>query len=350
MFADLERANDIYATNPPFIKKKDNYDSMYDGKMENWRKFNNSLYLRLLCRISGRTEMNAGAKIAEIIGDAEKYPVITSNADNATVKFTGSEPYRNYFHATNNGDFTANGRKLTEQLIKMTVITDEITGAQTYTDPRLPIIGVTTSSGLWKGTVAGCTREEANIVNSGTSMLNTPVFCRSGAPTFLMDYAEVQFILAEAALKGHLAGGEAKAKEYYTAAITASLEKWAEFGGFSAKPVEITSADVAAFLDSDLASWDRAADKETLIAEQKYLALFWTGMEAYHEYRRTGYPVLTIGAGCVANDFILPTRFGYPNVTMATNYKNAMDAVNRMGGNDMKTPVWWSRQAILSGR
>lgn len=352
MFADLEKANNIYGMTPApvFLTDKVALDGMYQGRMDAWRKFNNSLYLRLLCRVSGRAEMNAGAKITEILANPENYPVFMSNADNATVNFEGKEPYWNYFHATNNGDFTANGRKLTEQVIKMTVITDEATGKQIYTDPRLPIIGVTGTSGVWKGTVAGCTREEAGTVNSGTSMLNTPVFCRAKAPSFFMDYAEVQFILAEMAQKGYIAGGETKAKEYYTEAVTASIEKWAEFGQFSVKKVNITAADIATFLNSALASWNNTEDKEQLIAGQKYLALFWVGMEAYHEYRRTGYPVLTIGAGCVANDFILPTRFGYPNVTMATNYANAQEAINRMGANNMKTPVWWSKQAIASGR
>jgi hypothetical protein len=74
-------------------------------------------------------------------------------------------------------------------------------------------------------------------------------------------------------------------------------------------------------------------------------------MEAYHEYRRTGFPTLTIGKGTVYNDYILPTRFAYPNTTMSTNADNAAAALTRMGGaNDMKTPVWWSKQAIGTGK
>ena len=70
-------------------------------------------------------------------------------------------------------------------------------------------------------------------------------------------------------------------------------------------------------------------------------------MEAYHEYRRTGYPVLTIGEGTIYNDQILPTRMGYPNTTISTNMENANAALQQMGGeNNMKTPVWWSKQAI----
>ena len=55
-------------------------------------------------------------------------------------------------------------------------------------------------------------------------------------------------------------------------------------------------------------------------------------MEAYHEYRRTGYPVLTIGEGTIYNDNILPTSFGFPNTTMPTNGDNADAALEEMGG------------------
>ena len=74
-------------------------------------------------------------------------------------------------------------------------------------------------------------------------------------------------------------------------------------------------------------------------------------MEAYHEYRRTGYPVLTIGEGTTYNDNVFPTRLGYPNITILTNGANAEAALQEMGGeNDMKTPVWWSKEAITGGK
>ncbi|MEN8248381.1 MAG: SusD/RagB family nutrient-binding outer membrane lipoprotein [Bacteroidota bacterium] len=351
MFADLEMANDIYATDPLFLKPM--LDGMYGGSMEQWRKFNNSIYLRLLCRVSGRSEMNVGTKMTEILDNPTDYPVFTSNEDNATVVYSGIDPYRNEFATTNEGSFTSSGRKLTQQLIKMTVITD--LGVQTYEDPRLAIIGKKNPSAtsnptdIWIGTVAGCTQEERQTVDRGTSWLNTAVMCRPEAPGWFMDYAEVQFILAEAAFKGLITGGETAAKEYYNSAVTASLQKWSEYGQYSQLPVSITQEDIDTFLASDLAAWDLTAahKKEELIANQKHLALFWVGMEAYHEYRRTGYPLLIIGDGTVYNDFILPTRFAYPNTTMATNNTNAQEALSRMGGeNNMKTPVWWSKQAI----
>ncbi len=351
MFAELEEANDIYALSPDFMK--DEMDGMYGGNMEKWQKFNNSLYLRLLCRVSGRLEMNVGAKMTEILNNPDKYPIFTSNADNATVAFTGIDPYQNYFATTLENSFTSSGRKLTRQLIDMTVITSG--SEQVYEDPRLPIYGrknpntVNNPEQIWIGTISGCTREEQNEVDRGASYLNHAVFCRPEAPNTFMDYAEVQFILAEAAYKGLIGGGVSKAKEYYEQAVTASIEKWSELGQYSMTPVTVSSDDISTFLASDLASWEKSSNKLRLIAEQKFLALFWIGMEAYHEIRRTGYPELTIGAGTVYNDFTFPTRFAYCANTLATNSENVRIALERMGGeNDMKLPVWWSRQAIAN--
>jgi hypothetical protein len=350
MFADLEAANDIYATNPVFSKPQ--VDGMYGGNMTAWQRFNNSLYLRLLCRVSGRQEMNVGTKMTEIVTNQDKYPIFTSNADNATVKFTGSDPYISNFGLQTESGFTSSGRKLTEQLIKMTVQTDG-SGNQIYVDPRLPIIGKknpvvqSNPNNIWKGTISGASEDQRAAADRGSSWLNFAVFGRRDAPATYMDYAEVNFILAEAALKGWIAGGEIVAKDYYEKGVTSSMLKWSEQGAYSETPTSISQADIDTYLASPLGSWDMAAEKKEAIGNQKYLGLFWVGMEAWHEYRRTGYPDLVIGAGTVYNDNVLPTRFGYPPITMSSNTANVTEALSDMGGpNDMKTPVWWSKEAI----
>ncbi|MDD3736947.1 MAG: SusD/RagB family nutrient-binding outer membrane lipoprotein, partial [Bacteroidales bacterium] len=253
LFEDLEKANDIYATSPVFLNPA--MDGMYGGDMESWRKFNNSLYLRLLCRVSGRAEMNVGAKMTEILNNPAKYPVFTSNADNAMVSFSGNDPYISNFGTTTESDFTSSGRKLTRQLIDLTVQTD-VNGNQVYVDPRLPVIGKknpiteVNPDNIWKGTVSGCTELERSEVDRGSSWLNYKVFCRRDAPATYMDYAEVQFILAEAALKGWISGGPAAAKNYYEAGVRASMEKWSEQGAFSDPAVTITSAEINDYLAS----------------------------------------------------------------------------------------------------
>ena len=62
--------------------------------------------------------MNVGTKMTEIINNQTKYPVFTSNLDNATVKFSGNDPYISNFGLTTESEFTSSGRKLTRQLLR----------------------------------------------------------------------------------------------------------------------------------------------------------------------------------------------------------------------------------------
>ena len=365
MFADLERANEIYATKPTFAKPS--LDLMYAGDMTKWRKFNNSIYLRLLMRVSGRDEMNVGVKMTEILNDTKKYPVFTSNDDNACVKWTGINEYRSYFVNTTKSDFTTSAYHIAEQVIKMTVYKD-VNGTERFWDPRLPIWAVSSDYG-WKGAIAGCSPADRDKSNANAATLNYDVLARTDFPVMFMDMAEVDFIFAEAAMKGLIPGGEAVAKEYYEAGVTASMYRWAPEGAYNmsgslANPITITQDDIEMYLapktdnpytavlaqygfECGIGSWDSNDNKLELIANQKYLALFWVGMEAYHEIRRTGYPTLTIGNGTDYNNYQYPQRFAYCNSTVTSNRAEVEAALQRMGGsNDMKTPVWWSKKAI----
>lgn len=360
MCQELEAANEIYATQPVPANKKKSLDGMYGLDMAKWRKFNNSLYLRLLCRISGRPatvvdgEHTVAQKMQQIVDNPERYPIFGSNDDNATVHTTGIAPYTSEFDPTSykKSDFTTGSYKLTEKMIELMVVKDANNFKNDlYVDPRLPIIG-TKKRDYWAGTIAGAAMgTESNEGDKNAAYLNYDQLCRNNADEWFMDYAEVQFILAEAALKGLIAGGEEAAKTYYETAVKASMQKWSDFAVSVNPDCLITADDMDAFLTTSLGSWDLASDKAELIANQKYLALFWVGMEDWHEYRRTGMPKLKIGSGCVYNDMILPTRFAYPSTTLATNSDHVQEALQRMGGeNDMKTPVWWSRQAIEEGK
>lgn len=344
MLAELEEANKIYAENKKVDAALGAVDQMYNGDLRLWRRFNNSLMLRLLCRVSGRPEMRSGERIQAIIDNQSEYPVISGNNENATVKLTGVDPYLSYFHNKLKTDFTSSSYKAAEQVIKMMVYTDE-DGIQSYTDPRLPIWYKEGNDG-WKGGISGGTPDERSLSNNGAAQLNYEVFVRDDAPVYYMDYAEVLFILAEMEQRG-LITMDKTPQELYEAAVRSSLLKWGEWGQYSESPRSISEDDVNTFLASSLANWDMAENKLELIGEQKYLALFWTGMEAYHEVRRTGYPELTIGNGTDFNDYKYPQRFAYPNTTVANNYEHVQEALTRMGGeNTMNTPVWWSYSAV----
>lgn len=163
-------------------------------------------------------------------------------------------------------------------------------------------------------------------------------------PAFLMDWSELLFIYAEGVLNGKLTM-PLTAKEYYEAAVTASMEKWSSFSGMADNLRPIKPADADKFLASSLASFDKAgeegalyATKEELLLSQKWLSLYYVLFESYNEWRRTEFPLLTIGEGTMANDFELPTRFGYPNYTVSSNAQHVGEALKEWAVTTTCTP------------
>lgn len=357
MLADLEAANKIYQNSPAF--EEPSIDIMYGGDMKKWQKFNNSLWLRLLMRVSGRAEMNAGTAIAKILKTPAKFPVFESNADNAQVNFTGVDPYYNYFdyNKTTHISFSKGSYKLTHTLIDLMLKT----GKGSEEDPRLAVIGYRAQvDGDWEGVQGGCSLSDQRVEDAGASYMNYPVLAyndgsdtdfkslpQHDCPAFLMEYSEVQFILAEAALKGLIDGGDDVARSYYEKAVTANMKKWADYTKYCKRSCYISDNSITEFLNGDLGGWDNWDDHAALIANQKYLSLFWVGMQAYHELRRTGWPVITMGRGCSYNNFEYPQRLYYPTNTVGSNSTHVQEALDRMGGeNNLRTSVWWSYKAI----
>jgi hypothetical protein len=354
LFEDLEKANDIYATNPVFLNPS--MDGMYGGNMQAWRKFNNSLYLRLLCRVSGRSEMNVGTRMNAILGDPAKYPLFGSNADNAMVKFSGNDPYISNFGTTTESDFTSSGRKLTRQLLGLTVQTD-INGNQVYVDPRLPVIGKknpvasVNPDNIWIGTVSGCDEQERSVVDVGTSWLNYKVFCRRDAPATYMDYAEVQFILAEAALKGWISGGPGAAKNYYEAGVRASMEKWSEQG-----PSLILQSQ--SLLQTLTPTLPRLSGHGILQPTRKNS---WATRSGLHCSGWVWKHIMSIAEPDIRSSpseqapFTMTTYSQHVSaIPMCDHVYQQCECQCRTGRdgrpNDMKTPVWWSKQAIAGGK
>ncbi len=350
LLSDLENANRLYAKKPEFAKPT--MDIMYNGDMSLWRKFNNSLYLRLLMRVSGRDlDLRVSERLRAVAENPGQYPLISSNAESAMVHNTGVDPYYNFFRPINKdkSSFTTSSYHITQNFINLTLLA---AGADTEEDPRLAIWAQPASEAYgWKGTVAGCHPTDQKVVDEGTSRLNYEILVQDNAPAYLLDYSEVEFCLAEAALKGMIDGGEEAARTHYERAVTASCNKWGQLDYLPSDVVEnnrnINQEDIDKLLSGKLAGWDQNENKEELIGNQKYLSLFWVGFEAFHELRRTSYPRVIIGPGTAFNDYELPQRMGYPSTTIGTNGANAKAALDRQGGdNTMKTPVWWSYKAI----
>lgn len=325
IISDLEYANSLLSLEDASITDASR-DLLYRGDMTKWRKFGNSLLLRCYMRLSNRQEnFSVKENVSNIFENSFDIPVFETVDDSAILFYDDLAPFVN--HYGNNTTFGQTNRASEFMIELMT----------TYSDPRINIFYVMNGS-KWKGAPSG---EEAQETTwGGVAFLNEETLTHYSSPFSLMRYDEVLFIFAEAAQKGWI---DADPKTLYENALRASLDYWA-----LVSKKTIPSLSVNAFLAK--VAYDGT---ERQLFTQKYIALFGLGFDAWSEYRRTGYPKLPVGSGTL-NDHVLPTRFVYPLSEEQNNPDSYRAAHERLvnyykGGDNLKTPVWWSKQAINNG-
>jgi hypothetical protein len=328
MLNELEEANTILSS--PQLNFGEG-DLIYGGDPAAWRKFGNSLYLRLLNRCSGAYP-TADTKIAEILANPSQYPVIASNADNCKLDYPGVLPYRNGTYETL---YTR-----TDQAISQTMVN----WLKARNDPRLPIYAQPIESATLEGTPVP-SPTYIGQQNGATlqpllperSMLGTAIAYDPAAPLYLLTYDEVELIKAEYYLR---AGNDAAAQTAYEAGIAASMERWG------------ATYDAGTYLADPLNSWTGGVDKKKLICEAKWAAIFAQGVEAYAEVRRTGYPSRIFEYELEATEYPglgLPNRLPYPQNEESYNGDNLKAAKDRQSvpasnAGMFNAPVWWQTQ------
>jgi hypothetical protein len=287
-------------------------DILYGGNILRWKKFANSLRLRLANRQAVKKPTESRAIFAEILGDPVTYPIFTDNADNARLVHTVNRPSNNEWHEAmiqaGRTDWNV-GKVLVDKLIALN-------------DTRLAIYAQPVTGITYAGIPNGLPDAVATTYLNTTSKIGTS-FLAAAAPSVIMTHSEVQFILAEAVLDGDLSIGSAQT--YFESGITASF------------------AQHAAAIPSDYITNLGAVTRE-LVFDQKYIALFGQGIEAWTEYRRTGQPVLPPkdSRAIFVNNGILPTRLPYPTTEQSLNESEYKKAVALIGGkDDAVAPMWW---------
>jgi hypothetical protein len=321
LLAQLKRANELLSgNNLPDIKG----DILYNGDLGKWRKFANSLRLRVAIRLSEVQAGKAASEIAEIYNNPATYPVFESNADNAALQYLNTTP--NSHPVTEESVYRVgsyNEYRISETLVGL---------LESFNDPRLEFLADPTANSVDQGS--------PRIEGMQNGIVDGPAYEYKGGDAFLskfnigyfyyqananegrlMQYAEVAFILAEAAQRGWIS---ADAEMLYEEGITSNFNYW----GVEIPDDYFSRAGVA--YDSQL---------ETII-NQKYLALFYTDYQGFIEFRRTGYPS-SIKPGPDAFYNTYPSRFEYPSKEGALNEINRQAAISRQGPDEITTKVWW---------
>jgi len=307
-------------------------DLIYNGDVKKWRKAANSLRLRYLMRISDRKDVSSEMKA--ILNDVANNPIFESNDDHAVYTYQANSP--NQFP-----QFSARIGSFNEFRASKTMV-DFL---EKLTDPRLTIffrptpeteVTASTADDKYDGIPNGLDDVVAQTYNGGQQFQARigPLFYEQSnsakgiqvAKGVIMTYAELQFILAEAQEKGLIDVGTAET--YYTNGINASFK----FYGITPEASYFTQGEVAYTGSSE--------EKLEKIGNQKWIASYFQGLEAWFSWRRTGYPVLEPSVDN-QNDDRIPVRFIFPRIEQSLNSVNRDAALARQGADDINTRVWW---------
>ena len=157
-----------------------------------------------------------------------------------------------------------------------------------------------------------------------------------------MSYSELQFILAEARERDFITVGDAQ--QYYENGIKASFTYYASranAGGWSDIANALVNTDLDAYIGQPMVAYTGTIDEKLeKLYKQKWISLFYTGFEAWSDWRRTGLPEVIPGPDAV-NSGNVPVRFQFPNSVKSTNNENYQKAVQNMGADDLNTRLWW---------
>jgi hypothetical protein len=306
-------------------------DNFYDGDPDMWKKFANSLRLRIANRIK-----DVYPDAVNHINEAIAAGVFDSNGDNAGIMYeenalNGAPMYR-AFYVQNRTDFAPSYSFV--ELLKGN------RGPFTA-DPRLSIFASENSDGY----ILGIPLTNSNGIVSKFTWESLPgAYVLSSTYTEIyMEYAEVCFLMSE---------NNGWDQTWYENGVRASMERWG-----------VAEADIVAYI-SNLP----AASEETVMM-QKYIALYMQPYEAWSEYRRTGYPNTLIkpnetydynwqyvkGDGTVADTTAsftftpiggltdLPERNKYLLNEASVNNANLDAASSAIGGDEQTTKLWWAK-------
>ncbi|HXO77523.1 MAG TPA: SusD/RagB family nutrient-binding outer membrane lipoprotein [Puia sp.] len=311
LLADLKTAQSLLDPSGPAIMG----DAIYGGSIASWKKFTNALRIRIALRIADQEPDLAKQVFTDIQSEGGAY--FESNADLAALIYQDS-PNQNPV------SLTFDTRQ--DYRISKTIV-DRLAALN---DPRLPIYAQPTDDAPhgYVGVPNGLTTGDAN--NLGLSKTSRPgdYFRAPHAPAVIMSYAEVLFDLSEAVSRGFITGDAA---DLYNKAVLASLDQ------YGIKDATIT----ANYLAQPSVQYNAANFKKSL-GDQKWIALFGQGLEAFAEWRRLDYPQLAPAvAGTLGGK--MPVRLIYPGSEQTLNGANYTKAVQHQGEDLLTTKLWFDK-------
>ena len=324
---------------PGIVTGFKNQDIINNGDMTMWKRYCNSLRLRMLTRVSdvGTFQARANTEIGQILSTPATYPVVTSNAENIQIKiFDQNTPINSQGFQTGLEDWNGNiaGKLMIDHM-------------KANGDPRLRAVFEpgTASGGVYNGLDPLLASSAQNaLINGGTlAIYNRSTISRNDFfPGVLINAAEVSLIAAEYYLKN---ANDGVAKTAYENAIRQSVQFYYSLrtisnDNTSGPLAPATDAEVNAYIASGGANWTgTTANKLQLIGMQKWLHFnVIQPLDNWAEVRRLNSPVLTFQTDNSNTQAQPPTRWIYPGSELTYNSVN-YEAV--MANDKLTTRIFW---------
>ncbi|MEG1088362.1 MAG: SusD/RagB family nutrient-binding outer membrane lipoprotein [Bacteroidales bacterium] len=317
--ADLEAGSKGYSS--ALQKKLDKADIMCQGNLGLWVRVAYTIKLRLLMRVSNVQDVSA-----QVAAIASKCLGLNENVM-ANPGYYAETDKMNIFYEKYGWKKTGSENSNHRQYMPTSALVDMLRNnndprLRVYVDPRPNLADPTDGSanytkfGLWKQPYVGIPYGQPNpprkhyCTRTGTGVLAGGADKEKGMirPSLFIAGSEVGFFLAEAALRGMIPGGDAKAKEYYEDAVTSVMlrheqamqDPVSKYGlRYMAPPITGTAKEAAeAFLsqNNDFVNWDKMTSnnrKLEAICSQKWLSYFgYNPLESWFEQRRNDLPRL----------------------------------------------------------
>jgi len=312
-----------------------------------WKKLGYSLLLRLGMRYSKNPQTES--KAASIVAEAFAGGVMTSNADNAYVKYDGSlytegdnAVLRNFSQFNYAAEAFVNQLKLTNDPRGKFMVANfkEPGNVSSESNPDTVLanqfgapIGKTDAQ-LKVAPYRGARGQGLNY-----SQFNVWTIASPAAPVFWVTYAQTSLLLAEAAVRGWIPGGHTQAKIYYENGIAADMAVYALYPGTS--PISV--AEISAYINNPAVLYN-PTDALKLINTQYWIVNVRNGTEAFANFRRTGFPTLTPNTVNNKLNGGFVRRLSYPDAEASANTANYNDAASAIGGDKLTSRVFWDTQ------
>jgi len=342
---ELEEADQAFAQGSNF-----NGDPIYNGDVNLWRKAVNTFALKVLLTLSSKEndpDLNVKARFASIVANK---PLIASNDENFQRVYQDAAGMRFPWYKLGNQGLI--------YIVLSSVVVDKLKELEDYrlfhyaapSPVRLEngmdrsdwnaYRGVNPSVVYNELTAIAASRDYSNF-NSRYSELAD---CE---PIYQLSYNVLQFMLAEATLRGWIAG--TPASTYYENGVRASLQFTAKYTPDNVlfhNGRRITPEYIESYLQKENVKLSGTFEQQLeTIMMQRYLGTFMqSGFDNYFEFRRTGYPVLPVNPASNNNTVAdkIPVRWMYPSSEVNYNTDNLNKALqSQYGGNDDYNEKMW---------